>query len=144
MQAPEFKELIGSVRDIITVKRVYGDPYEKNGLTVIPAASVRGGMGGGEGRRGDEETGGGGGVGMTARPSGAWVIRDGDAEWKPAVDVNRIVLGGQVLGLAAILVAGRILGARARRERQRARTGRLALATGAQVLALVNRWRPRT
>jgi hypothetical protein len=132
------------VRDIITVKRVYGDPYEKNGLTLIPAASVRGGAGGGEGRRGDEETGHGGGLGMTARPSGAWVIKDGDAEWKPAVDVNRIVLGGQIVGLAAILVAGRILSGRARRERQRARTRRLALVTGAQALALAKRWRSRS
>jgi uncharacterized spore protein YtfJ len=141
MQAPEFKELIGGVRDMITVKRVYGDPYEHNGLTLIPAASVRGGAGGGEGKRGEGETGVGGGLGITARPSGAWVIKDGDAEWKPAIDVNRIVMGGQIVGLAAILVVGRILNAQSRRERQRARTRRLALVAGAQVLALARRLR---
>jgi len=31
------------------VKRVFGEPYEKNGVTVIPAARVQGGAGGGGG-----------------------------------------------------------------------------------------------
>jgi hypothetical protein len=30
------------------VRRVYGDPYERNGVTLIPAAQVAGGAGGGE------------------------------------------------------------------------------------------------
>ena len=29
-------EVISTARDSLTVKRVYGDPYEKDGLTVIP------------------------------------------------------------------------------------------------------------
>jgi len=126
MQAPEFQGLLAGVRDMITVKRVYGDPYEKNGLTVIPAASVRGGGGGGEGHRGDHESGTGGGMGMVARPSGAWVIHDGDVSWKPAVDVNRIVLGAQLVTLAMILVAGPVVRARARNDgaRERRRLGR--------------------
>ena len=48
----ELQELISGARDAVSVKRVYGDPYEKNGLTVIPAATVRGGGGGGMGDRG--------------------------------------------------------------------------------------------
>jgi uncharacterized spore protein YtfJ len=40
-------EVLSSARDTFTVKRVYGEPYEKDGLTVIPAAVVRGGAGGG-------------------------------------------------------------------------------------------------
>jgi hypothetical protein len=55
------------------------------------------------------ESGTGGGFGMIARPSGAWVIKDGDVKWKPAVDVNRIILGSQVVTLAATLVAARFL-----------------------------------
>ena len=54
-----------------------------------------------------------------ARPSGAWVIEGDDVTWKPAVDVNRIVLGGQIVGLVAILVAGRVLFALAGNERRR-------------------------
>jgi len=104
----EVQELIAGARDAVTVKRVYGDPYEKNGLTVIPAAVVRGGGGAGVGEHADEK-GQGGGFGLTARPSGAWIIEDGKAAWKPAVDVNRIVLGGQIVALAAVLVAGRVL-----------------------------------
>jgi hypothetical protein len=112
----EFQELISGVRDTISVKRVYGDPYEKDGLTVIPAATVRGGAGGGVGESGGEAQGKGGGYGLFARASGAWIIEDGAVTWKPAIDVNRIVLGGQLVGLAAILVTGRILAAHARRR----------------------------
>ena len=40
------EELVKGHRDAITVKRVFGDPFEKNGVTVIPAAKVMGGGGG--------------------------------------------------------------------------------------------------
>ena len=112
----DVQELISGVRDSISVKRVYGDPYEKNGLTVIPAAAVRGGGGGGTGGHEGEETNAGGGFGVQARPSGAWIIEGDTVTWKPAVDVNRIVLGGQLIALAAILVTGRILATHARRR----------------------------
>jgi uncharacterized spore protein YtfJ len=120
MEATTLDDVIQGFRDLVTVKRVYGEPYEKNGLTVIPAASVRGGGGGGEGRgKGGDESGSGGGFGMMARPSGAWIIEGDEVTWKPAVDVNRIVLGGQLVGLVAILVAGRVLLALAGNERRR-------------------------
>ena len=32
-------ETISKARDAINVKRVYGDPYERDGVVVIPAAS---------------------------------------------------------------------------------------------------------
>ena len=112
----EVQELISGVRDAISVKRVYGDPYEKNGLTVIPAAVVRGGAGGGIGEHSGEESGKGGGYGLQARPSGAWIIEEGAVTWKPAIDVNRIVLGGQLVALAAIFTTGRILATHARRR----------------------------
>jgi uncharacterized spore protein YtfJ len=85
-------ELVSSLRDTMTVSRVYGEPYERAGVTVIPAANVRGGAGGGAGRQGDTaEEGEGGGFGLIARPAGAFVIKDGAVSWQPAVDVNRIV-----------------------------------------------------
>ena len=95
---------------------MYGEPYEAGGVTVIPAASVRGGGGGGAGQSGEKESGKGGGFGVVARPSGAWIIDHGNVTWKPVVDVNRIVLGGQAVALVAILVAGRVLYAQTRRE----------------------------
>jgi uncharacterized spore protein YtfJ len=115
----EVQELISGVRDAISVKHVYGDPYQENGLTVIPAATIRGGAGAGVGERSGEETGKGGGFGLQARPSGAWIIEEGTVTWKPAIDVNRIVLGGQLVALAAILVTGRILTTHAAGRRHR-------------------------
>ena len=106
-------ETISNARDSITVKRVYGEPYERNGVTVIPAATVMGGGGGGEGDQGDGQTGSGGGFGLRARPVGAYVIRGEEVSWRPALDLNRVVLGCQLLGLAAILLTHR------RRVRQR-------------------------
>jgi uncharacterized spore protein YtfJ len=39
---PNVNELWKGTRDAITVKRVYGDPVESDGVTLIPAAAVRG------------------------------------------------------------------------------------------------------
>jgi hypothetical protein len=43
------------------------------------------------------------------RPVGVVVVQGGNVKWQPTVDVNRIVLGGQLLALAAILVIRRLL-----------------------------------
>jgi uncharacterized spore protein YtfJ len=91
---PDVDRMWKGVRDAITAKRVYGDPVERDGVTVIPAAAVRGGSGGG----GDSEGNGGGGFGVMARPIGAYVIQNGRVSWRPAVDLNRVLL------LAAALV----------------------------------------
>ena len=86
-------------------KHVFGEPIERDGAVFLPAAKVRGGGGGG----GDMEGNGGAGFGVTAKPAGMFVIRDGDAVWRPAIDVNRIVLGGQIVGIVALLVLRSIL-----------------------------------
>lgn len=97
---PDVDELIRGAQDSISAKRVYGEPVERGAVTVIPAASVRGGGGGG----GDSENNGGGGFGLTARPVGAYVIGPGEkVEWKPAVDVMRMILGWQIVSALAIL-----------------------------------------
>ena len=33
------------------------------------------------------------------------MIRDGEVTWRPALDVNKIVLGGQLVAVVALLVA---------------------------------------
>ena len=92
-------ELLGGARDLMSARRVYGDPVEQDGVLVIPVAAVAGGGGGG----GDNEDNGGGGFGVRARPIGAYVVRDGEVTWKPAVDVARMMLGWQVVaGIAAL------------------------------------------
>ena len=84
----------------MSAKRIYGEPIERDGLTIIPAAKVSGGGGGG----GDAEHNGGGGFGVRARPVGAYVIKDGEVSWEPALDLNRIILGGQIVAIFFLLV----------------------------------------
>jgi uncharacterized spore protein YtfJ len=115
-------KLLREAHDAITVQRVYGKPYERDGVVVIPAAVVQGGGGGGGGEGPD--AGGGGGFGIRARPAGAYVIREGRVEWQPALDVNRIVLGGQLLvALALLTLRPRAVNASRRWFRRRARGG---------------------
>ena len=109
----DVQHTIEQARDALTVKRVFGDPYEKDGVTVIPAARVQGGAGGGSGEGPEGQgSGSGSGFGLNARPVGAYVIRGNDVEWRPAIDINRIVVGAQLLALVALLVARSIAKAR--------------------------------
>ena len=89
-------QILGEARDALSATRVYAEPFIKNGTTVIPAAAVRGGAGGGEAPDGKGES---GGFGLSAHPTGAWVIQGEDVRWKPAVDVTRIAILGEVVGL---------------------------------------------
>ncbi len=114
----EVLSTIDKARDVLTVKRVFGDPYEKNGVTMIPAARVQGAAGGGKGEGTDMEGGGAGsgsgsGFGINARPAGAFVIKGDDVQWRPAVDVNKIIIGAQLIALAAILLARTVVKTRA-------------------------------
>jgi uncharacterized spore protein YtfJ len=110
-------EVLEKARDAITVSRVYGEPYEKDGLTVIPAARVGGGGGGGSGKDDKGGDGSGGGFAISGRPAGAYVIRNGDVTWRPAVDPNRIIaVVGLVLG-AWLVSRPRIIRARAKASR---------------------------
>ena len=104
----DINKTLADAQGALTARRVYGEPYERNGLTVIPAASVQGGGGGG-GSDSDGGSDGGAGFGLSARPVGAYVIREGDVSWRPALDLNRVILGCQLLGLAAILLTHRRL-----------------------------------
>ena len=112
------EDVITQARDALTVKRVFGDPYEKDGVTLIPAARVHGGAGGGGGEGPDREgKGSGSGFGLSARPVGAFVMREGNVTWRPAVDVNRVVLGGQIVAVVALLTLRTIVKTRAKSRR---------------------------
>ena len=86
----KFDEFVTTARDAITVRRVYGEPVTQDGTTVIPAASVWGGAGGGGGHDQQGQEGAGGGFGVHARPAGAFVMKDGEVRWMPAMDVSHI------------------------------------------------------
>jgi uncharacterized spore protein YtfJ len=107
-------DLINSAREALTVRRVFGEPYERDGVTVIPAAVIRGGAGGGAGREEGHQEGQGGGFGLTARPAGVYVVKDGAVGWQPAVDVNRIVGTAMLAWIAVAWLVSRAVGRRSR------------------------------
>lgn len=51
---------------------------------------------------------------MNARPVGAFLIRGDEMTWRPAVDFNKIVLGGQIVAIVALLTIRTIVKARAK------------------------------
>lgn len=109
----DVQKTIEQAKDALTVRRVFGDPYEKNGVTVIPAARVQGGAGGGTGEGPEGEgKGGGSGFGLNARPAGAYVIHGDQVDWRPAVDPNRVIIGAAVVAVAALMVARTAIKAR--------------------------------
>jgi uncharacterized spore protein YtfJ len=100
-------DVVNEAKGAMRVSEVFGMPYEKNGITIIPAAKIAGGAGGG----GDQAQpqAGGVGFGVSSRPVGAFVIKGGEVSWQPALDVNRIILMGQIVAIVALLTARAIV-----------------------------------
>ena len=73
-----------------------------------------GGAGGGSGQDDKGQEGAGGGFGMSGRPAGAFVIKDGQVDWRPAVDPNRIVVVVGMVVIAYLLSRPRMVRARAK------------------------------
>ncbi|MGZ4437363.1 MAG: hypothetical protein ACXVWW_10485 [Nocardioides sp.] len=111
-------EIMSTAKDSITVKRIYAEPFEKNGLTFIPAAVLGGGAGGGGGHDEKGQEGEGGGFGMSGRPAGAYVIKGGEVSWRPAIDLNRIVTMAGVVAVAYLISRPRMARARLRSKRR--------------------------
>jgi uncharacterized spore protein YtfJ len=74
---------------------------------------VAGGAGGGGGHDERGQEGEGGGFGVSARPAGAYVIKDGRVWWQPAVDVNRLFASIGVVVIAYLFTRVRVEKARA-------------------------------
>jgi uncharacterized spore protein YtfJ len=108
--------ILERAREALDAKHVIGAPYEKNGVTVLPMVSIRGGGGGGAGETPEGKgSGSGSGVALAAHPVGAYVIRGDRVTWVPSVDANRLILGAQIVAVVAMLMARSIVRARARR-----------------------------
>ena len=111
-------ETIRDVIDSTAAGRVFGAPITQDGLTILPVAKVSGGGGGGGGTSpaedGRDASGSGGGVGTSAKPLGVFVIKDGNVGWRPAVDVNKVIVGGQIIVVAALLLIRAMIKARTR------------------------------
>ncbi|HEV7964362.1 MAG TPA: spore germination protein GerW family protein [Actinoplanes sp.] len=110
-------DMLAKVRDAMTVRTAFGEPIVQGDVVVLPAAKIRGGAGGGGSEGGDDDGGSGSGFGVTTTPAGAFVIKDGNVKWHPAVDINKIVMGGQIVAVVALLTLRSIMKARAARRR---------------------------
>jgi len=111
-------KILDQVKIILSDAHVFGEPFEKDGLTIIPASRVfGGGGGGGAGVVAGGDAGGGAGVGLEARPAGAFVIKNGDVTWVPAVDWTRIVIGMQLVAIIGVLSWRSVARAMARRSK---------------------------
>ena len=105
--ADELLQRIGqAVGDRANVSTVFGEPVEREGITVIPVAKARFGFGGGggAGARGSEEgSGGGGGGGAFVSPVGYIEVRDGTAQFKrisSPLDLIALLAAASLVSLA--------------------------------------------
>ncbi len=142
--------------DALSVQRVFGEAYEREGTLVIPVAKILGGNAlasadgeagvgrtppdagteappgpdaepatsapepaGGHGPHGPHGVGGhwhlphghGHGSGeadagaylVRARPLGVYVVDIDGVHWRPALDLNRVILGGQIAGMVTVI-----------------------------------------
>src|SRR3954447_2186855 len=101
----QVQELLDKARNSVSASQVFGEPYEKDGVTVIPVARVLGGGGGGYAK----EEGSGSGYGVMADPVGAYIITGDKVRWEAAVNVNKIVTGALVVSAVSVIVAPRII-----------------------------------
>jgi len=96
-------EKLGAVARAATV---FGEPVERDGITVIPVAKARWGFGGGAGFRKDDdggskqEDGAGGGGGVQVTPVGFIEIKNDAANFRPIRTVSLSwIITGSILGL---------------------------------------------
>ena len=110
-----FNKLVNSLGGTATASAVFGDPVEKGGVTIVPVARVRFGVGGGFGRgpgkkKRDEEApdqvGYGQGGGVQATPVGYIEIAGGQAEYKRIVDPVRPLAVLMMFPLVGVLCFG--------------------------------------
>lgn len=104
-------DALRAAADLLTVRRAFGEPIAQGSVTLVPVARVTGGSGAGWGTGTIGETdrgegageGGGGGYGVRVRPVGAYVVDGARVTWQPALDLGRVILGGQVVGAVAVV-----------------------------------------
>ena len=100
------EDIVTRVGDQLGIRRVFGEPVERDGVMVIPVAVAIGGGGGGTG---PEDEGGGGGFGGMVRGIGVYTIANGQVRFIPAIDTTALTTLG-------VLLAGLALRARGRRR----------------------------
>jgi uncharacterized spore protein YtfJ len=93
------ENLADRLGDSASAAAVFGQAVEREGVTVIPVARVRWGVGGGGGGRARRHGGGAGG-GVIASPVGYIELRDGAAHYRPILDAK--LVGSALSALVAL------------------------------------------
>ncbi|WP_242916227.1 spore germination protein GerW family protein [Pontibacter liquoris] len=121
METTSFKQLFASLPEIFsrtaTVKKVYGEPIETQGKTIIPVAQVAFGFGGGFGDKNGKATapsnpaeangeGGGMGGGLSAKPIGFIEVTPNETRFV-RINKGRYIALGALLGVTVSLLARR-------------------------------------
>lgn len=101
------ENILERVGDQLGVRRVFGEPIERDGVLVVPVAVAIGGGGGGSA---PDDQGTGGGFGGVVRGVGAYEIAGGQARFVPVIDTT-------ALAAMAVLLTGLVLRARSHRRR---------------------------
>lgn len=105
----------------VSITDLFGEPLERNGRTVIPAAAIERiggfGLGGGSGEGEDADggevgsgsgAGGGGGGTLRARPVAVIEVTDDGVRVEPVIDFTNVLVTA-LLALAAMFSIGRRL-----------------------------------
>src|SRR6476661_6809083 len=104
----ELLERIGeTVGQRAQVSTIFGEPVQREAVTVIPVAKARFGFGGGGGsgsRESNEGSGGGGGGGVAVSPVGYIEVRDDGAEFKRILTRTDVVALAATASIAALLL----------------------------------------
>jgi len=111
MASTFLSDLADRVGVTASAKEVFGEPVQRNGITVIPIARARWGFGGGAGNRSGEEGAGGGG-GATVRPVGYIELREDGSRFRRIVTTADLALLALVAGAVGYLFAHALGGRR--------------------------------
>jgi len=74
----------------VNAKLIYGEPVDRDGVTVIPVAKACYGFGGGGGKK-EKEEGSGGGGGALLTPVGYIEIKNGETRFRSSLDLVALV-----------------------------------------------------
>ena len=98
-------DILTRIGDQLGIRRVFGEPIERDGITVVPVAVAVGGGGGGNA---PEDQGSGGGFGGMVRGIGVYSISNGQVRFIPAIDTT-------ALAAMLLLTVGVVMRTRRRR-----------------------------
>ena len=97
------EKLANQVGITANAKYIYGEPVERNGITVIPVAKSAYAFGGGGGKK-DNEGGSGGGGAVALTPVGYIEIKNGETRFRQIVDLAMLLPLITVSSLALLTV----------------------------------------